>query len=243
MNIALIGYGKMGKAIEEIAVERGHVISAKITSDNPLKKSDLSNIDVAIEFTKPDLAVQHIALCMEVNLPIVVGTTAWHEQFSDVKNMVLNANGSLLYASNFSIGVNIFFEINKRLAELMSGKQGYAACMEEIHHLQKVDAPSGTAITLANSILETNHDYNSWVLGEEKIPHTTLGQLGITSYRKPDVPGTHTVSYSSSVDTLTISHEAHNRKGFALGAVIAAEWIYGKKGIFTMNDVLNLNAI
>lgn len=241
MNIALIGYGKMGKAIEEIALERGHSIIAVANSENPLHSLDLSKIDVAIEFTKPDLAVDHIQFCMEHNIPIVVGTTAWLDRLPEVSSIVTEKNGSLLYASNFSIGVNIFFEINKRLAQLMSGQSDYKASMEEIHHLQKLDSPSGTAITLANGILENNPDYLSWVLGEEKAPHTNEGQLGVTSYRKPDVPGTHIIHYTSAVDTITIAHEAHNRKGFALGAVIAAEWLLHRKGIFSMNDVLNFN--
>lgn len=231
----------MGKVIEEIALERGHAIVAKINSSSPLTETDLSTADVAIEFTRPELAVEHIEFCAKQQLPVVVGTTAWTDKLPEVEKMVIEHNGSLLHASNFSIGVNIFFEINKRLASLMEGQSGYKACMEEIHHLQKLDAPSGTAITLANGIMENNHDYFSWVLGEEKAPHTNEGQLGITSYRKPDVPGTHIIRYSSNVDTLTISHEAHNRKGFALGSVIAAEWLFNKKGVFTMSDVLNLS--
>lgn len=241
MKIALIGYGKMGKTIEEIAMSRGHEIVARINSSTPIQSSDLSIADVAIEFTRPELAVNHISHCAALKLPIVVGTTAWQERFNEVKEVIENNDASLLYASNFSIGVNIFFEINKRLAKLMEGKQDYQACLKEIHHLQKLDAPSGTAITLAEGIMNNNEDYLSWVLGEEKAPHTAEGQLGITSFREPDVPGTHIISYTSEIDTITISHEAHNRKGFALGAVVAAEWIYGKKGIFTMNDVLNLN--
>jgi 4-hydroxy-tetrahydrodipicolinate reductase len=242
MNIALIGYGKMGKAIEEIALERGHSIVAKIDVENPLGEADLSMADVAIEFTKPDLAVEHIRFCMETQLPLIVGTTGWNDQIDDVYSTVKEHNGSLLHASNFSIGVNILFEINKKLAKMMSGQPDYIASMEEIHHLQKLDSPSGTAITLANGILENNHDYISWVLGEEKTPFTATGQLGVTSYRKPDVPGTHIIRYSSPVDTITLIHEAHNRKGFALGAVIAAEWLADKKGVFTMTDVLNINA-
>lgn len=242
MNIALIGYGKMGKAIEEIAVERGHSIVSKIDVENPLGEADLSMADVAIEFTKPDLAVEHIQFCMEKQLPLIVGTTGWNDQLNDVYSIVKEHNGSLLHASNFSIGVNILFEINKKLAKMMSGQPNYIASMEEIHHLQKLDSPSGTAITLANGILENNHDYISWVLGEEKAPFTATGQLGVTSYRKPDVPGTHIIRYSSPVDTITLIHEAHNRKGFALGAVIAAEWLADKKGVFTMTDVLNINA-
>lgn len=231
----------MGKVIEEIALERGHAIVAKTNSSSPLTETDLSTADVAIEFTRPELAVEHIEFCVKQQLPVVVGTTAWTDKLPEVEKMVIEHNGSLLHASNFSIGVNIFFEISKRLASLMEGQSGYKACMEEIHHLQKLDAPSGTAITLANGIMENNHDYFSWVLGEEKAPHTNEGQLGITSYRKPDVPGTHIIRYSSTVDTLTISHEAHNRKGFALGSVIAAEWLFNKKGVFTMSDVLNLS--
>jgi len=240
MKIALIGYGKMGKAIEEVALERGHQIVAKVTSEHPISQTDLSTAEVAIEFTKPDLAVRHIEHCLKVGIPVVVGTTAWYERFVEVENLVKTENGGLLHATNFSIGVNIFFELNKRLAQLMDGQSGYIASMEEIHHLQKLDAPSGTAITLANGILENNDDYVSWVLGEEIPPHTIDGQIGLTSFRKPDVPGTHIIHYSSPIDTITISHEAHNRKGFALGAVIAAEWLHDKKGIYTMNDVLNL---
>lgn len=231
----------MGKVIEEIARERGHTIVAKVNSSSPLTETDLSTADVAIEFTRPELAVEHIAFCAKQQLPVVVGTTAWTERLPEVERMINEHNSSLLHASNFSIGVNIFFEINKRLAALMEGQTGYKACMEEIHHLQKLDAPSGTAITLANGIMENNNDYFSWVLGEENAPHTNDGQLGITSYRKPDVPGTHIIRYTSNVDTITISHEAHNRKGFALGSVIAAEWLFNKKGVFTMSDVLNLS--
>lgn len=239
MNIALIGYGKMGKVIERIALERGHRIVAKINSSNPLSSIDLSSADMAIEFTRPNLAVPHIEYCLSKQLPVVVGTTAWEEDLDRITELVKEKNGSLLYASNFSIGVNIFFEINKRLAQLMSGHSGYKATLEEIHHLQKIDAPSGTAITLANGILEYNNDYISWVHKEEKSPQTSNRQLGVISYRKPDVPGTHTISYHSDIDSITITHEAHNRTGFALGAVIAAEWLYQRKGIYTINDVLN----
>ena len=230
----------MGKAIESIALERGHEIVERITSQKTISEADLSLADVAIEFTRPELAVGHIETCLSSNTPVVVGTTAWLESLPEVERMVQEKNGSLLYASNFSIGVNIFFEINKKLAQLMSGVNGYKASLEEIHHLQKLDSPSGTAITLANGILENNPDYLSWVLGEEAVPHTAEGQLGVTSFRKPDVPGTHIIRYTSEVDTITISHEAHNRQGFALGAVIAAEFLFNRKGIYTMNDVLNL---
>lgn len=239
MKIALIGYGKMGKVIENIALNRGHEIVAKINTSNPLSSVDLTMAEVAIEFTRPELAVSHIEHCLSKQLPIVVGTTAWQKELDRITKLVVEYNGSLLHSSNFSIGVNIFFEINKRLAKLMSGQSGYKAMMEEIHHLQKLDAPSGTAITLANDILENNSDYISWVHDQEKKPHTNDQQLAIISHRKPDVPGTHSISYHSEIDSITITHEAHNRKGFAMGAVIAAEWLYQRKGIFTMNDVLN----
>jgi len=239
MKIALIGYGKMGKVIEGIALERGHEIVAKVNSSNPIQEADLSSVDVAIEFTRPELVVEHMEYCLNLQLPIVVGTTAWQDALERISELVMTKNGSLLYASNFSIGVNIFFEINKRLAQLMSGQPGYKATLDEIHHLQKLDSPSGTAITLANGILENNSDYISWVHEDEKAPHTNEHQLGVISQRKPDVPGTHSISYASEIDSITITHEAHNRKGFALGAVVAAEWLYQKKGVFTMNDVLN----
>lgn len=241
MRIALIGYGKMGKAIEEIALERGHTISCIVNSTNSIQQATLSDSDVAIEFTQPHLAVDHITHCVEKNVPIVVGTTAWNESLPSVKKLIEEKNGCLLHASNFSIGVNIFFEVNKMLARLMTGHPEYSAQLDEIHHLQKLDSPSGTAITLANGILENNPDYLSWVHAENNAPHTNHNQLGLISYRKPDVPGTHSITYKSTIDTITITHEAHNRKGFALGAVLGAEFIVGKKGIYSMSDVLNIH--
>ena len=239
MNIALIGYGKMGKAIEKIAEERGHKIVLICNSEISVQHADFSNVDIAIEFTQPDLAIKHIDFCLDNKIPVVVGTTGWNDKIEYVKNKVKELEGSLLHASNFSIGVNIFFELNKKLAQLMSGNTEYTASIEEIHHLQKLDSPSGTAITIADGILENNSDYLSWVLGKDEIPYTNRNQLSLTSYRQPDVPGTHTVKYTSPIDTIEITHEAHSRKGFALGAVIAAEWLQNKKGIFKMNDVLN----
>lgn len=239
MKIGLIGYGKMGKAIEVAAIERGHQIGFKSNSETPLTVEDLNSVDVAIEFSKPELAVKHIQLAMENNTRLIVGTTGWNNQLEQVQSLVSEKSGSLLYASNFSIGVNILFEINNRLAELMADYPEYQASIEEIHHVQKLDAPSGTAISLANGILENNESYLSWVCGEGHSPHVNAGQLGVIAHRIPDVPGTHTVSYSSEIDTIKISHEAHSRKGFAIGAVIAAEWIFNKQGIFTMKDVLN----
>ena len=239
MNIALIGYGKMGKAIEKIAEERGHKIVLICNSEVGVQYADFSNVDIAIEFTKPDLAIKHIDFCLENKIPVVIGTTGWNDKIDYVEKIVKELEGSLLHASNFSIGVNIFFELNKKLAQLMSGNTDYTASIEEVHHLQKLDSPSGTAITIADGILENNSDYLSWVLGKDEIPFTNRNQLSLTSYRQPEVPGTHTIKYVSPIDTIEITHEAHSRKGFALGAVIAAEWLQNKKGIFKMNDVLN----
>jgi 4-hydroxy-tetrahydrodipicolinate reductase len=239
MNIALIGYGKMGKAIEKIAEERGHSVVLICNSELSVQHADFSNVEMAIEFSQPKLVVNHILFCLERNIPIIVGTTGWNDNLTFIQEKIKKLDGSLLHASNFSIGVNIFFELNKKLARLISGKKDYKASIEEIHHLQKLDAPSGTAITLADGIIENNVDYKSWVLGRDEVPSTNNNQLSLTSYRLPDVPGTHTINYTSEIDTISISHEAHSRKGFALGAVIAAEFLEGKKGEFQMNDVLN----
>lgn len=240
MNIALIGYGKMGKAIEEIALERGHTIVGKSNSELPIESIDFSRVDVAIEFTAPHFAVKHIEFCIENQTPIVVGTTAWNDQLPEVINYVNKKDGALLHASNFSIGVNIFFDINRRLAKLMTGYPEYTATIEEIHHKQKLDAPSGTAIALANDMLYQNTNLTSWIHGENKIPEVKSGQIAVTSHREEGVPGTHKIEYKSAIDTIELIHTAHSRKGFALGAVIAAEWLAGKKGIYTMQDVINL---
>jgi 4-hydroxy-tetrahydrodipicolinate reductase len=240
MKIALIGYGKMGKAIETIALERGHEIVAKITSSTPLETLKSIEVDVAIEFTRPDAAVANITFCLENGIPVVVGTTAWQDHLSAMIQLTEQQNGALLHASNFSVGVNIFFEINKLLAKLMKPQIDYIPSIEETHHLQKLDAPSGTAVTLAKDIL-TYTGMNSWKLGEEEQPLVNEDELAIISYRKPDVPGTHIIKYQSEIDTIEIKHEAHNRKGFALGAVLAAEYLCDKKGIYSMADVLNIN--
>jgi len=239
MRIALIGYGKMGQAIEKIALERGHEISFVVNSENPIEQVDFSKTDVAIEFTKPELATKHIIHSINASVPIVVGTTAWHEELEPIKALCLDKNGSLLYASNFSLGVNIFFEINKRLAELLSDHPEYQAEIEEIHHLQKLDAPSGTAIEIAKGIVSYNQNYNDWKTGVNELPKVEKDELPILAKREPEVPGTHTVNYTSEIDTISLTHQAHNRKGFALGAVIAAEWIVNKKGVFTMSNILN----
>ena len=238
MKIGLVGYGKMGRAIEEIALERGHEIIFKSNSVFPLNFKDIESVDVVIEFTKPDLAKQHIDMVLEHNTPIVVGTTGWNDQLKEVEASVKTSNGSLLYASNFSIGVNLFFELNRKLARLLGNHSDYKPSIDEIHHTQKLDTPSGTAISLANDIIENNESYYSWVCAEGVLPHTANGQLGVVAHRIPDVPGTHTVAYSSDIDTISITHQAHNRRGFALGAVLASEWIMYKKGIFTISDML-----
>lgn len=239
MNIALIGYGKMGKAIEEVAISRGHLITERISSSNPIHSADFSKTDVAIEFTRPELAVDHIHYCVTKNIPIVVGTTAWQKKLPDVIEFVNANNGSLLQASNFSVGVNIFFEINRTLARLMSNQPEYHLEAEEIHHVQKLDSPSGTAVSLLNDILERNAHFSNWELVSD-FKNVNENVIPIIAKREPDVPGTHEIRYVSEIDTLSIKHEAHNRKGFALGAVLAAEFLKEKTGVFTMNDVLKI---
>jgi 4-hydroxy-tetrahydrodipicolinate reductase len=237
MNIALIGYGKMGKAIEEIAISRGHSVVVKFNSQNPLESSQLRTTDVAIEFSQPDLALKHIKLCADGQIPIVVGTTAWEEHLPEIINHIDKREASLIYSSNFSIGVNLFFEMNKHLARLMNDKTDYLASITEIHHTQKIDAPSGTAVTLAKDLISNHPTYSSWKL-TGKSENMEKSDLPISAIREENVPGTHLISYTSEIDTLTIEHQAHNRKGFALGAVIAAEFIHKKQGVYTMSDIL-----
>ena len=235
MKIGLIGYGKMGQASETIALERGHEIAACVNRAHPIQEVNWEDVDVAIEFTQPDLAVFHIQSCMEANVPIVVGTTAWQQELTKVEKIVQENNGSLLHASNFSVGVNIFFEINRKLAEIMNRHPEYTVSMEEIHHVQKLDAPSGTAVSLANDIIMSHDAYSTWQLStEDKVNKA----ISINAVREPNVPGTHEVRYTSDIDTIRIEHIAHSRKGFALGAVLAAEFLFGKKGVYTMKDVL-----
>ena len=240
MKLALIGYGKMGKIIERIAIDRGHTIVGKASSKEPITTLDFSKVDVAIEFTTPTFVVKHIEYCLDHKTPIVVGTTAWNDHLEEVTTLVEQKDGALLHASNFSIGVNVFFDINKRLAKLMSNYPEYTPSLEETHHIHKLDAPSGTAVTIANDILLENDHLRAWKLGEETPPIVQDGQLAVTAYRKPEVPGTHVVTYKSTIDTIQLSHTAHNREGFALGAVVAAEFLHGKKGTFTMQDVIKL---
>ena len=231
MKIALLGYGKMGKAIEKTAIERGHSIVLKISDD--IENHTIKSADVAIDFSIPEAAVKNISHCLKNGVPVISGTTGWLKNYNDMAILAKERDGAFIYASNFSLGVNIFFELNKQLAKMMSNLKQYNVDLEEIHHTQKLDAPSGTAITLAEGIIE-NSTYNNWSLGKSNVPNTIL----IESKRIEAVPGTHFVNYTSDVDTISISHTAHNRQGFALGAVIAAEWIIGKTGVFTMNDVL-----
>jgi len=233
MKIALLGYGRMGKAIEQIANERGHTIVAKI--DKNENQGKLSEAEVAINFSIPDAAVANIKAAMEKQIPVVCGTTGWLEQLKEVEDFCLQNKTAFLYASNFSVGVNLFFKLNEVLAKLMHPHKSYSAEMKEIHHIHKLDAPSGTAITLAEGIFDQSK-YTDWSVDDTKGDST----LPIAVKRTGEVPGTHSIEYKSSVDSISIQHEAHSRQGFALGAVIAAEWIQDKKGVFTMNDVLDI---
>lgn len=236
MKIALIGYGKMGKAIEEIAMAKGHEIVLTVTIDNTgdFTQQNIQKADVAIEFTGPESAADNICKCIEAGIPVVSGTTGWLKDWNNVAAFIHENNGGFLYASNFSIGVNLFFEVNKYLAKLMAPYKDYEVSMEEIHHTQKKDAPSGTAITLAQQILEEIKTKQRWV----NEPTNNSEDLLIVSKRVDPAPGTHIIKYSSQIDDIEIVHTAHNRKGFAGGAVLAAEYITDKKGIFTMQDVL-----
>lgn len=233
MKIALLGYGKMGKVIEKIALERGHEIVLRKTSSTTFE--GLTNADVAIDFSIPEVAVCNISECLHTNIPIVSGTTGWLDKYNEMVSLCVEKKGAFIYGSNFSLGVNLFLELNNHLAKMMAKFNQYKVTMEEIHHTQKLDKPSGTAITLANGIIE-NSKYDSWTLEYAKE-----NQILIDAQRIENVPGTHTISYISDVDAIEIKHTAFNREGFALGSVLAAEWIVGKTGVFTMKDVLELN--
>ncbi len=244
MKIALIGYGKMGKAIEKIALDRGHRTPLLIDSKNPLSKNieHLKEVDVAIEFSRPDNVIENIYTCLDNSVPIVVGTTGWNDMLGEITEKCNEVNGQLLHASNFSIGVNLFFDLNKKMAQMMKPfLDEYKISMEEIHHTQKLDAPSGTAITLAQDIIG-NTSYSTYSCNENEEPLTELNgeDISIHAKRIPEVPGTHSIKYESSIDKIEICHTAKNRTGFALGAVIAAEWIVNKHGVYTMSDVLDL---
>ena len=232
MKFALLGYGKMGKAIEQIALERGHEIVCKI--DINLAEGNLEGADAAINFSIPNAAVDNITSALHQSVPVVCGTTGWLDAFPQVTQTAMENNTAFLYASNFSVGVNLFFKLNKILAQIMHPQKEYSVSMQETHHIHKLDAPSGTAISLAEGIIE-NSDLKQWKMNEG-----TKDSITIQSYRKGEIPGTHNVKYESLIDEISIEHKAYNRIGFAQGAVIAAEWIVGKKGIFKMEDVLNL---
>ena len=232
MRIALIGYGKMGKTIEMLATRRGHSIGLKTNEFSD--SENLSDIDVAIEFSEPKSAFQNIERCIEQGIPVVSGTTGWLSRYDEMVKFCENSNGSFIYASNFSIGVNLFFKINEFVSKLMKDHNNYNVSIEEIHHLEKKDAPSGTAISLAECIIEST-DITGWVTEESQ-----KDMINIDSKRIEDVKGTHIVKYDSKIDLISIKHQAHTREGFALGALFAAEWLIGKKGVYTMNDVLNI---
>ena len=234
MKIALLGYGKMGKEIEKIALKRNHEII--FLSDKNMKKGKLSDADVAINFSIPDSAYDNIMMALELNIPVVSGTTGWLKYYDKVKKYCLENNLSFLYSSNFSIGVNLFFKINQNLAKLMNNYKEYIVEIEETHHIKKLDKPSGTAISIAEDII-SNSDYNNWKLNEVNNSHS---DILINSIRKDDIPGTHNITYSSKIDEIKISHIANSREGFAFGAVIASEWLKNKKGVFSMKDVLNI---
>ena len=232
MKIALLGYGKMGKVIEKVALERGHEIVLRKTRFNTFE--GLSSADVAIDFSIPDSVVRNISECLQTNIPIVSGTTGWLAEYNAVVALCKEKEGAFIYGSNFSLGVNIFFELNEYLAKIMAKFTQYKVSMEEIHHTEKLDKPSGTAISLAKDIID-NSDYSSWALADAKDD-----EIMIDAKRIENVAGTHSVFYNSEVDSIEINHTANNREGFALGAVIAAEWLLGKTGVFTMKDVLSI---
>jgi len=236
MKIALIGYGKMGKAIEEIGLGKGHEFPLKINGENlqDFTNENLADIDVAIEFTTPDTAFSNLKKLFENKIPTVCGTTAWLDKKAEAENICKQNNTAFLYASNFSVGVNIFFEINKQLAQIMNDYPAYNPSLEEIHHTAKLDAPSGTAVTLAEGLLEKLNRKTNWANKETTEAET----LSIISKREDPAPGTHSISYDSSIDSIEIKHTAHSRKGFASGALLAAEFVAGKQGIFSMKDVL-----
>ncbi|MAB30351.1 MAG: 4-hydroxy-tetrahydrodipicolinate reductase [Formosa sp.] len=233
MKIALFGYGKMGKVIEKIAIERGHEIVLKIEQGDA--SYNLKIADVAIDFSTPTAAVSNITEAINCQIPVVCGTTGWLEAFESIKSLCHTKNGAFLYASNFSLGMNLFFELNRKLAQVMKPYGEYSMGIEEIHHTQKQDAPSGTAITLAEDAIKES-EYTGWSLGKSLDPK----QIGIEAKRIENIPGTHKVSYDSKIDSIEIKHIAKNREGFGLGAVIAAEWLFGKTGVFSMKDVLNI---
>jgi 4-hydroxy-tetrahydrodipicolinate reductase len=248
MKIALIGYGKMGKMIESIALDRGHEIVLTIDQNNAkdLNSENLSKADVAIEFSTPGSVLQNISACIQAKIPLIVGTTGWYGHLQKVKDECLAGNSSLMYGSNFSVGVNIFFQINQLVAKMMDKfSDQYDVGMEEIHHIHKLDSPSGTAITIAEDIIQEFHQKKEWVdvkADEEAVTVHPPQHLIIESYREGEVPGTHAVIYDSDVDRIELKHVAHGRQGFALGAVLAAEWLKGKNGFYSVKDMYDFKA-
>tara|TARA_R110002049_G_scaffold307773_2_gene509434 strand:+ start:21682 stop:22383 length:702 start_codon:yes stop_codon:yes gene_type:complete len=233
MKIALLGYGKMGKAIEQVALKRGHEIVIKADVGTVY---NITDADVAIDFSIPSVAFSNISKCLNNGVPVISGTTGWLQDYEKAVALCNEKKGAFISASNFSLGVNIFFELNKNLAKMMSNLKDYNVDIEEIHHTQKLDAPSGTAISLAKDIIENHSNYNKWVLDSEED-----NAVPIIAKRIKNVPGTHTITYKSDIDFIEMKHHAHNREGFALGAAVAAEWIVGKTGVFSMKDVLNIS--
>jgi 4-hydroxy-tetrahydrodipicolinate reductase len=233
MKILLVGYGKMGKTIERIAVERGHTIAGRIDIDNQHEFEKVT-ADVAIEFSRPEAAFENVRRCLEKRIPVVCGTTGWLEKKNEIEKLCLSVNSAFFYASNYSLGVNIFFKVNEFLARIMNNFDEYEVSMDEIHHTEKKDAPSGTAITLAEGILKHVNRKKNWINDDSK----TSEELSIKSFRIGDIPGTHVVKYSSAIDDIDIKHTAHSREGFAKGAVLVAEWIKDKKGVLNMDDFL-----
>ncbi|WP_186756368.1 4-hydroxy-tetrahydrodipicolinate reductase [Echinicola salinicaeni] len=238
MNILILGYGKMGKIISQIAEERGHTIAGKIDESNvhTLDQLDTKSIDVAIEFSQPDAAFKNLTWAIDHQIPVISGTTGWLDKKGEIEKLTLAKDGAFFYASNYSIGVNIFFKINSFLAKIMNDQSDYSVKMEEIHHTEKKDAPSGTAITLAEGIINNMDRVNSWNLDTELNGNEQ--SIPITAKRIDPAPGTHIINYSSEIDDIEIKHTAHSRKGFALGAVLVAEWIKDKKGVLSMDDFL-----
>lgn len=238
MRIAIIGYGRMGKTIEKLAIDKGHEIALKIDIDNQddLNAENLKEIDVAIEFTTPATAFDNVSRCIYAGVPVISGTTGWQDKFVEAKTLCYDRSGAMLVSSNFSIGVNLFFALNKKLAEMMQPYEEYKLQVTETHHTKKLDAPSGTAITLAEGIMSANEGKTKWVNKASEDKAT----VPIISIREPDVPGTHVINYKSEIDSIEIKHEAYSRIGFASGAVLAAEWIIEKVGVYEMKDVLGL---
>jgi 4-hydroxy-tetrahydrodipicolinate reductase len=233
MRILLIGYGKMGKTIEAIALKRGHTIAGKVDNHDELLKFN-SPADAAIEFSQPDAVVENLKFCFDKKIPVACGTTGWLEKKKEIESLCLQKGGAFFYASNYSLGVNIFFKLNEFLAKMMNGQAGYNVSVDETHHTQKKDAPSGTAITLAEGIIKNYRSKKVWALNETSNPEA----LVINAFRVDPTPGTHVVTYQSAVDEIEIKHTAHTREGFALGAVLVAEWLAGKAGVYSMDDFL-----